>query len=298
MDREAILHDIETDPRLDRAADALAPLASAIAGQGARKDLLSGTWLGHPAHPMAVFAPLSFFFSASVLDVVGGPAGRRAARRLLALGVITALPAAAAGMSDWSDTSGAERRTGVVHAASNTAALALYAASWRQRRRGDTGRGVVTALLGSAMAGIGGYLGGHLSYRRGVGVDATTFQAGPTEWRAVLPLAELSDARPHRVVIDDVALLVVERGGSVSVLEDRCTHRGGPLHEGTLDGDCITCPWHGSSFDLSTGAVRRGPATAPQPAYQVRIHGGQVEVRRDEPAMLRRSFRSAIPTEG
>ena len=299
MDLERALQQIETDTRLDKAGDALAPLASAVAGQGARKDLLSGTWLGHPAHPMAVFAPLSFFVSASVLDFVGGSAGRRAAKRLLALGVATSLPAAAAGLSDWSDTTGAERRTGVVHAASNTSALALYATSWRQRHRGDTRRGVATALLGSVLLGVGGYLGGHLSYRRGVGVDATTFQAGPPEWRALLPLADVPEGRPHRVLVDEIALLVVNRGGSVSVLEDRCTHRGGPLHDGELEGDCITCPWHGSSFDLATGAVVSGPATAPEPAYEVRIVDGMIEVRRDEPAMLRRSFRSAIaPVEG
>lgn len=296
MDLEAAFEKVENSTALDRVGDQLAPLAAKVGGTGRRKDLLSGTWLGHPAHPMLVFAPLSCFFSASTLDLVGGAGGRRAARRLIGLGLLSALPAAAAGMADWSDTAGAERRTGTAHAMSNTAALALYALSWRQRIQGRTGRGVLTGLAGATMAGVGGYLGGHLTYRRGVGVDTTVFQAGPQDWRAIGSLDDLPEGRPLAVSVDDVALVVVRRGTTISVLEARCTHRGGPLHEGELSDGCITCPWHGSRFELATGAVARGPATAPAPAYEARMVGGQVEVRRQDPSVLR--TRAVSPSAG
>jgi nitrite reductase/ring-hydroxylating ferredoxin subunit len=71
------------------------------------------------------------------------------------------------------------------------------------------------------------------------------------------------------------------------VLADRCTHRGGPLSEGTIEDDCVTCPWHGSSFSLTDGGVRRGPAVAPQPVYDVRVEADGIDVRRDEPRSLR-----------
>ena len=71
------------------------------------------------------------------------------------------------------------------------------------------------------------------------------------------------------------------------VLANRCSHRGGPLAEGDLVGGCLRCPWHGSEFDVTTGQVRRGPATMGQPVYQARVQAGNLQVRRDEPRSLR-----------
>lgn len=298
MDRERLLHRVEGDERLDRLGDQLAPIATAVKGDGARTSVLSGTWLGHPLHPTAVLAPLSCFVSASVLDLLGGRSGRRAARRLLGLGIVSAVPAAAAGLSDWADTSGAERRVGVVHALANTAALTLYATSWRQRGRGAAVRGTVTALAGTALTGAAGYLGGHLSYRRGVGVDTTAFHGGPTGWRPLCRLDELVEGQPVGAEVDGVAMVAVRRHGSVDVLESRCTHRGGPLHEGGVSDGCITCPWHGSRFSLETGAVVRGPASAPEPSYQVRVDAGTVEVRRPEAGSLRQVVAGELDGSG
>lgn len=67
----------------------------------------------------------------------------------------------------------------------------------------------------------------------------------------------------------------------VRVLTDRCAHLGGPLHQGRVadvaGAACVTCPWHGSTFRLSDGAVRHGPSTARQPAFEARVSdSGQV----------------------
>jgi nitrite reductase/ring-hydroxylating ferredoxin subunit len=61
--------------------------------------------------------------------------------------------------------------------------------------------------------------------------------------------------------------------------EAKCTHRRGPLNEGRLDGSTVTCPWHGSQYNVCTGAVLRGPATEPVKTYRVVVEGeiGRVE---------------------
>jgi nitrite reductase/ring-hydroxylating ferredoxin subunit/uncharacterized membrane protein len=287
MDREALLSRIEHSEALDELAGRLDPVARAVAGDPHRKGLLTGNWLGHPAHPMVMLAPLSCFVAATTLDLVGGRAGRRAARRLIGLGLVSSIPAAATGMADWTDTSGAERRMGAAHAAANTVALTLFALSWRQRGRGAGFRGVLSALAGTSLTGLAGYLGGHLAYRRGVGVDTTAFQSGPTEWRSLGRLDDLAEDRPVTATVDGVDLLVFRRHDSVWVLESRCPHRGGPLAEGDIADGCVTCPWHASTFELATGAVVDGPATAPARTYEVRLTDGEVQVRRLEVGGLR-----------
>jgi nitrite reductase/ring-hydroxylating ferredoxin subunit/uncharacterized membrane protein len=274
---------LERTDALDGVAGAVQRNAQAIYRPGALKDALSGTWLGHPLHPLLILMPLGCWTSASFLDLVGGRGSRAAADRLVAAGVVSALPTAAAGASDWSDTAGAERRVGIVHAAANSAGLVCFAASWVARKRGRRARGVALALAGHVFAGLGGYLGGHLTYATGVGVDTTAFQTGPEVWTAVLDASEVPEGRPVGTHVDGVRLLLVRDGGEVRALAARCTHRGGPLDEGEVADGCVTCPWHGSRFELATGAIVQGPATAPQPAYEARVVDGRVEVRRSEP---------------
>jgi nitrite reductase/ring-hydroxylating ferredoxin subunit/uncharacterized membrane protein len=251
------------------------------------KDLLSGTQLGHPVHPMLVAVPIGAWVSATVLDLVGGRSGREAARKLVGLGAVAALPTAAAGASDWSDTLGAERRVGLVHALGNYAALGVYGASYLARRRGRNGLGVALGLVGAGLVAASGYLGGHLSYAYGVGVDTTAFQAGPQEWTEVANEAEIQEGKATLVEASGVPILLTRVSGRVTAIFDRCTHRGGPLHEGSISGDCVECPWHGSRFRLIDGEVERGPASLPQPRLEVRLEGGRVLLRRTEERALR-----------
>ena len=127
------------------------------------KDLLSGTWLGHPLHPLLTDIPIGSFTGATVLDLVGGRRSRWAADRLLDLGVLSALPTALAGAADWSDTYGEEMRVGVVHALANVAGVGLYAASAVLRRGDRRNAARALGLAGMAVMSVGGYLGGHLS---------------------------------------------------------------------------------------------------------------------------------------
>lgn len=278
---------IERTTALDPAAEAVDRVASAVP-PGPVKDALSGVVLGHPAHPMLVTVPIGAVTSAVVLDAFGDDP--RAARRLVALGLLSAVPAALTGLSDWSDTRGAERRVGIAHLALNAAGLSLLAGSWWARRPGSGGArvtGPALGLAGLSLLGGSGWLGGHLSYAMGVGVDTTAFQRPPTDWADAVAEADLADGRPLAVTVEDTPVLLVRTAGVVRAVGDRCTHRGAPLHEGTVADGCVECPWHGSRFDLADGSVVRGPATRPAPVFETRIVDGRVQVRRDEERTLR-----------
>jgi nitrite reductase/ring-hydroxylating ferredoxin subunit len=224
------------------------------------------------------------FTSASLLDLLAPGADGRGRQRLVAVGLAAYLPTAATGVNDWADTepvSAAVRRAGLVHAASNAVGASLYAASWSAARRGDRGRGTLLGLAGMTVMMAGGYLGGHLSLTRGVGPDQTVFDPGPSEWTTVgVPSAELGDGRPHRIVVDDTPVLVLREDGRYYAIHDRCSHRGCSLSEGSVEGEEIVCACHGSRFDRRDGSVRGGPATAPQPAFEVREQAGALELRR------------------
>jgi nitrite reductase/ring-hydroxylating ferredoxin subunit len=126
----------------------------------------------------------------------------------------------------------------------------------------------------------GGYLGGYLSMTKGVGPAQTVFDPGPTEWTPAADASVLSENRPLRAVVDDTPVLLLREGESIFAIHDRCSHRGCSLSEGTVEGDEVLCACHGSRFSLRDGAVKHGPATAAQPAFQVRVQDGRIEVRR------------------
>jgi uncharacterized membrane protein len=282
---------IETTPGLDRVGAPLAAALHRLLRPGPVVDALSGKTLGHPAHPALVSAPIGCWTGALAADLAGE---RRAGRVLTGLGVLTALPVAATGASDWADTTGAEQRVGVVHLSLNLTATVLYGASWWARRRDQHHLGVGLGVAAATLATAAGWLGGHLAYALGVGVDTNAFAGGPTEWTDVDgqsagsgPVSRGSAAGVSLVVVRSDPDAAGEGERLPRVLANRCSHRGGPLVEGELHGDCLRCPWHGSEFDITTGQVRRGPATMGQPVYQARLQGGKLQVRRDEPRSLR-----------
>jgi nitrite reductase/ring-hydroxylating ferredoxin subunit len=210
---------------------------------------------------------------------VGGEAAGRAADRLVATGVIAAVPTAASGLSDWSDLHGETRRIGTVHALGNITALVLYMCSWLSRRRGHRSSGVVLSTAGYAVATLSAWLGGHLSFVKGVGVNQTAFEAGPEKWTSVTAPATLAEDDRATIRVKGADVLVVRSGRSMFALSDRCSHRGCSLAEGEIHDGTVTCACHGSTFRLADGAVVRGPATAAQPSYEVRTHKGELQLR-------------------
>ena len=149
------------------------------------KDALAGTWLGHALHPMLTDVVIGTFLSATLLDVVGGDEDGEAGAKLIGIGMAAYLPTALSGVNDWADTEPVDdgiRRAGLVHAWSNATALALYALSRKARRNGNRGRARALSVAGASALGAAGFLGGHLTFTKGVGPDQTVFDPGPDEW--------------------------------------------------------------------------------------------------------------------
>lgn len=267
---------------LDPLVSRIHGVVDAVLKPRALEDVLHGVPAGHPLHPALVLVPAGTWISAAVLDLMPGTS--RASRILIGTGVLAAAPAIAAGWADWARSRRPQQRVGLVHAVANETAWVLYAASWLARHRGNDGAGKALAYAGFGLVGFGGYLGGHLGYRQAVGANSAdaVLQRFPAGWHVLGPLDGLPQGEPVRVEVAGEPLLVVRRGARVDVLADVSTHLGEPLSDGVL-----TDPGHsaatitttvGSVFDLATGEVVHGPATAPAIRFETRITGELVEV--------------------
>ncbi|MEP7203116.1 MAG: Rieske 2Fe-2S domain-containing protein [Ilumatobacteraceae bacterium] len=282
------LHDvairIENLERIDSIAQPLGDTIKKLIPRGRLKDLLSGTWLGHPLHPLLTDIPIGSFTSATLLDLLGRRHLQPAANLLAGVGVLSAVPTAAAGLADWSDTNGPGRRVGVVHAAANLVGVGFYTASIVTRRRGNRFSSTTLGLMGVGVMTLGGYLGGHLSLVRGIGVNHAMMDEPTSDWTVVADNDDLVEGKPLRVYVGEAPVLLYRSGGMTYAISNRCTHAGGPLNEGGFDdssvgGTCVTCPWHQSVFRLTDGSVVHGPATVPEPSYELRAVDGKLEVR-------------------
>jgi nitrite reductase/ring-hydroxylating ferredoxin subunit len=245
------------------------------------RDVLHGVWLGHPLHPALVQAPLGAWLSATVLDVL--PGQQTAATTLVAVGTASAVPAAVTGANDWASLSREQRRVGIVHATVNTVAWTLYSVSLAARLRGQHTTGRRLGYLGLAVAGVGAYLGGHLSYALGAGVN----QAVPSlwlmrgTWQRVGDVDEFGEGQPTVRKLGETPVLVYLEAGRFTVMLERCAHHNGPLGDGEIveiDGwPCVVCPWHGSTYRLTDGVVVHGPAATDQITLRTRIVDGRLE---------------------
>jgi uncharacterized membrane protein len=173
-----LVQGVENAEALDRVEAKVRPLVAALVADPGRRALLRGEWFGHGVHPALTDVPLGMWLSASVLDVVGGKAGRKSARRLIGLGVLSFFPTAFTGWAEWSSVEERrDRRTGVAHALLQGTGMLAYLASWVARRRGHQVRGMMLSTAGGMIAISGAYLGGHLSEVRKISTSHPAFQA-------------------------------------------------------------------------------------------------------------------------
>ena len=289
MGTEGLINVIDGQPGLEELADALQKtVRGAFPGDAGRqvKNVLHGTWLGHPLHPALVDVPLGAWTAALVLDALESLSGRRELRAgadaAVAVGLLGAVGSAITGLTDWSESDDRGKRIGAVHGLLNVAAAAMYATSYAMRKKkGSRQSGVAMSMLGYAVGMASAYLGGHLVFGEQLGVDhtATADNKKPEDWVAVLADRSLRHDTPTRVEADGVAVLLVKRGGRIFAITETCPHLGGPLSEGKLVGDAIQCPWHNSELALRDGHVVNGPTTFPARCFDVRVREGQIEVR-------------------
>jgi nitrite reductase/ring-hydroxylating ferredoxin subunit/uncharacterized membrane protein len=246
------------------------------------KNLAHGVWLGHPLHPVFTDVPIGAWTTALALDAtaaVNHDRGMaRAADVAVAVGLIGALGAALTGLTDWSETSGQSRRTGLVHGLMNITATGLFATSYALRKNGSRRAGRSCSAVGYAVAAAAAYLGGNLVYDRRIGVTHADVDL-PDEFTPAAKSAALPDEGMIRAHAGDADILLARQHGRVCALVHSCTHMGGPLSEGTLKEGSVVCPWHGSEFALADGTVLNGPATQNQPCLTVRESGDTIEVK-------------------
>jgi nitrite reductase/ring-hydroxylating ferredoxin subunit/uncharacterized membrane protein len=256
------------------------------------KDLLHGTSLfHHPLHPALTDIPLGAWTTGVIADYMAVTTNilpRNAGTLALAVGVVVAFGAAATGYTDFTETDGLERRTAFVHGLMMTLVVAIMTVSLIFRLVGSEalyGPAVGLATAGLLLTGLGMYLGGHVVYRFGTQVDRVAFvEGGPR--RAYVDVGRSEDfpeGEMKMVEAKGMAVLVVRLQGSLKAIVDVCSHAGGPLHEGELQGGIVECPWHGSRFSVMDGRCHGGPATFSQPRLDVQEEDGAVKLKLAEP---------------
>ncbi|MDP9271853.1 MAG: Rieske 2Fe-2S domain-containing protein [Chloroflexota bacterium] len=249
------------------------------------QDTLNGSYLGHSTHGLLTDAAVGAVTALLVLDAAGVLFGasdlETASRIVLAFGVLSAWGAVAAGLTDHKDIDpGNARNVATLHGLVNITATVVYTIALFVRLSGGVASARWLSLIGFVLLASGAFIGGHLVYKFGVMVNFNAFAPGrrAKEFTPILPAAELPEGAPTKATLGTTSLVLVRRGDVVYALKESCSHAGGPLAQGTLKGDTITCPWHGSVFRLADGAVVHGPAQTREVTYAARINEGQVEV--------------------
>jgi nitrite reductase/ring-hydroxylating ferredoxin subunit len=179
----------------------------------------------------------------------------------------------------------------------NLSALALFTAA----RLGDRDDGqrsswaIAAEVCGAGLLAAGGWLGGTLVYRNQIGVDHRFANAG--KWRALTlpPPARVEETvdvgSGDELGIDQMKMLrlgthrvvLARTQDGYVAFDDRCTHKGGSLADGTLICGTVQCPWHGSQFDVRSGEARQGPAKHPIRTYEIQQGDGRLRLRFVEP---------------
>ncbi|MEN3326446.1 MAG: hypothetical protein V7638_1253 [Acidobacteriota bacterium] len=233
MVTEALIKRVEQEETLDQLSDKIQPLVrdafeSARATGREVKNILHGTWLGHPLHPALTDVPLGAWTAALTLDAMESISGRTelgaGADAAIVVGLVGAAGAAVTGLTDWSETDGRARKVGLLHGLLNVGATTLYATSLVLRRKDKRSAGRSFAMLGYAVSSAAAYLGGHLVFGEQIGVNHAAAQEMPKEFVPVLADAELREGQMKRVDAGGVPMLLVRREGAICALAHTCSH--------------------------------------------------------------------------
>lgn len=255
----------------------------------------------HPVHPMLVALPIGLWTGSLAYDLAAATQGserlRDSASDMMLAGLVGAVAAAVPGAIDYFAIIPPEstaKKHGATHGLLNLSLAALYGVNWVLRSRSPErwGRwlGIPLSMIGFGGLLYSGWLGGTLVYRNQIGVDhrgpnATKWrESGPIEGTpgepvAVATMDEFQKPGQTKLVhLNGHRIVVARDGDRIVAFQDHCTHRGGPLADGVLACNLITCPWHGSQFNVETGGVVSGPAEERIRIYSVRMDGEVIQL--------------------
>lgn len=251
---------------------------------------------GHPIHPIIIAFPIAFFMGCFLFDLLGIALDNQdlwqVGYYLEIAGVVFALLAAIPGIIDYlrvvPPASSAKKRA-AKHGILNTTVLLLFLAVFIYRHGSGANAYVVLVLelVGVVLLSISGWLGGTLVYRNQIGVDIR--YAGAGKWKEqhihepgsrvkAASTVELQPGQMKLLVVNGKRIVVARTEDGYNAFDDHCTHKGGSLAGGALACDIVQCPWHGSQFNVKTGAVKAGPAKEPVTVYPVVELDGSVYV--------------------
>jgi nitrite reductase/ring-hydroxylating ferredoxin subunit/uncharacterized membrane protein len=248
----------------------------------------------HPLHPILVAFPIAFFIGAFVFDVLSVLLDKevfwQTGNYMVIAGIAGALLAAIPGIIDYFYTvppkSSAKKRA-TKHGIINLLNVFLFCFAVFYRSSEQANSFIVIAIegLGIVLLSVAGWLGGTLVHRNQIGVDHRYANAG--KWNeayfkdqtGAIEVAAMDELKMNALKLlhigeQRIVLGRTEKG--YMAFSDHCTHRGASLADGVLICGTVQCPWHGSQFDVETGAVKEGPAKERIATYKVEEREGKV----------------------
>jgi nitrite reductase/ring-hydroxylating ferredoxin subunit/uncharacterized membrane protein len=268
------------------------------------KSVLQGRPFHHPLHPALVHFPIGLWLLSLLLDLITrwvAPSNPlvQGAFYTIGAGLVVALVAAMAGFADWLEIRADHpaKRYANFHMALNLLVIALYTGNLYLRSQALDAPitptvPLVLSIVAVAILSVSGYLGGAMIFDDGVGVGRHRRRTdlpretvrissgnGAREFLEVAPAAHLAEGETLRAEVGSTVITIVRLDGKLYAFQEFCTHRFGPLSEGSFHDGQVQCPWHRSCFDVRTGAVTRGPAKVDLRVYDVIEQEGQIAIR-------------------
>jgi uncharacterized membrane protein/nitrite reductase/ring-hydroxylating ferredoxin subunit len=248
----------------------------------------------HPLHPILVAFPIAFFIGAFVFDLLSILLDKevfwQTGNYMAIAGIAGALLAAIPGIIDYFYTvppkSSAKKRAtrhGIINLLN--VFLFCFAFFYRHGEQANSFIVIATEGLGIVLLSVAGWLGGTLVHRNQIGVDHRYANAG--KWNeayledetASIEVATMDELKVNALKLLHVGKQRIVLGRTEKgfvAFGDHCTHRGGSLADGALICGTVQCPWHGSQFDVETGAVKEGPAKESIVTYKVEEREGKI----------------------
>jgi len=242
--RHAIGEFVENQTWLDKLAEPVQNWLLAFFGQPGQpsrklKDVLNGTWLGHSLHPVLTDLPIGSWTGTMLLDLIWlsneDEGIANSSDIMLVFGLVGAMGAAVTGLTDWSDQYGTDRRVGLMHGLLNIGIAGANIASLALRLAGRRQAGIAVSTVGYLTTLFSAYLGGELSFAKGIGVNHVAWEGGSDEFVSVIDEADLPEGKLTRVDAAGIPAVVLKQGRTIYAIGETCTHMAGPLDEGTVE---------------------------------------------------------------